>query len=257
MSKKIIQISSVFLLIGTSLFSFSARAMENLDSMDQKTLLKIETLKFKDKGTYPIRGDNESQLEKCRYFSGELNSCRYGSNCKFSHDNFYQKLDMPKQQCKYFNGEANSCKFGNNCRFSHNEAKHDELTKFLMELKQCNADNQAYKKKNQQTQKRKEIPQEYREIKQRVAERKKEEYEERQRDRQERYEAWPISRGIIRIPERSETEFQRMMAQERGEMNAYTPLENACKMYEAEMKNGRTSGFEYHLRAACGSWDDQ
>lgn len=36
--------------------------------------------------SYPIRGNNESKLEKCRYFNGVPSSCRSGRNCKFSHD---------------------------------------------------------------------------------------------------------------------------------------------------------------------------
>lgn len=42
------------------------------------------------------------------------------------------------------------------------------------------------------------------------------------------------------------------MEQERGEMNAYNPLENAHEMYEAEKKNGRTVGFNITFEVHWG-----
>ena len=58
-------------------------------------------------------GDSGQEVQHCRFFL--RGTCRYGSDCRFSHD-----IDISRrapQACRYY--RQGRCRNGNDCRFSH------------------------------------------------------------------------------------------------------------------------------------------
>eukprot|EP01083_Nonionella_stella_P105040 301806_1 len=69
-------------------------------------------------------GIDKSKTELCRFYNMPPNGCRYGTNCRFSHDSTEQPI------CPYFTSYE-GCRYGTQCRYKHEGKRYQKPAKLV------------------------------------------------------------------------------------------------------------------------------